>query len=70
MGILGGGFYFHNLSIPVIAKNPNPESNNKDLFFGYFLVFVTYSMFGIIGYLGFSSPTYEEFWDGKDKETG
>ena len=24
MGILGGGFYFHNLALPVIKKNPNP----------------------------------------------
>ena len=54
MGILGGGFYFHNISLPVIARNPNPKTNERDLFIGYFCVFVTYVTFGVVGYLGFA----------------
>jgi len=61
MGILGGGFYFHNLAIPVIKKNPNPKTNNRDLFIGYFLVFMTYIMFGVVGYLGFLGPKYVDY---------
>ena len=58
MGILGGGFYFHNISLPVIARNPNPKTNGRDLFIGYFLVFLTYVTFGVVGYLGFSGEAY------------
>ena len=63
MGILGGGFYFHNLSIPVIAKNPEPKNNNRDLFFGYSLVCITYLMFGVVGYLGFMGQSYDDYRD-------
>jgi sodium-coupled neutral amino acid transporter 9 len=63
MGILGGGFYFHNLSIPVIAKNPEPKNNNRDLFFGYLLVCITYLMFGVVGYLGFMGQSYDDYRD-------
>ena len=55
MGILGGGFYLHNISLPIIARNPNPKTNERDLFIGYFMVFLTYITFGIVGYLGFSA---------------
>ena len=62
MGILGGGFYFHNISLPVIARNPNPKTNERDLFIGYFLVFVTYVTFGVVGYLGYSGEHYISRW--------
>lgn len=58
MGILGGGYYFHNIALPVVAKNPNPKTNIRSLFFGYCLVFCTYVLFGTVGYLGFSGETY------------
>ena len=62
MGILGGGFYLHNISLPIIARNPNPKTNERDLFIGYFMVFFTYVCFGIVGYLGFSAETYRGAW--------
>ena len=63
MGILGGGFYLHNISLPIIARNPNPKTNERDLFIGYFMVFVTYVTFGVVGYLGFSAESYKPRWD-------
>ena len=69
MGILGGGFYLHNISLPIIARNPNPKTNERDLFIGYFMVFVTYVTFGVVGYLGFSAEAYKPRWkDGAIQE--
>ena len=68
MGILGGGFYLHNISLPIIARNPNPKTNGRDLFIGYFLVFVTYVTFGIVGYLGFSGEAYRAPGGDPDKD--
>jgi hypothetical protein len=53
MGILGGGFYFHNISLPVIRNARDPSKNSRDVFYGYFMVFITYIMCGILGYVGF-----------------
>ena len=39
MGILGGGFYFHNISLPVIKNSKNPKNNARDVFLGYLMVF-------------------------------
>jgi hypothetical protein len=59
MGILGGGFYFHNISLPVIRNNKNSENNARDVFFGYCCVFVTYCLAGILGYYGFVGSVFE-----------
>jgi hypothetical protein len=60
MGILGGGFYFHNISLPVIRNNKNQENNVRDVFIGYSLVFLTYCFAGVLGYYGFVGSTFEE----------
>lgn len=58
MGLLGGGFYFHNISLPVIRGSEKPDNNNRDVFIGYFLVYITYCLVGILGYYGFSGDTF------------
>jgi hypothetical protein len=60
MGILGGGFYFHNISLPVIRNSRNPENNVRDILIGYFLVFLTYVLCGSLGYYGFIGSTFED----------
>ena len=59
MGILGGGFYFHNISLPVIRNNQNQYNNARDVFAGYFCVFLTYCLAGILGYYGFAGSIFE-----------
>lgn len=54
MGILGGGYYLHNITLPIIKNNRNPENNVRDVFIGYLLVFFTYALCGTLGYFGFS----------------
>jgi len=59
MGILGGGFYFHNISLPVLANAKNPEKGVRDIFIGYFLVYLTYISCGSLGYYGFMGSTFQ-----------
>lgn len=58
MGILAGGFYFHNISLSVIHNARNPENNVRDVFLGYFLTFLTYVICGSLGYYGFTGSHF------------
>ena len=53
MGILGGGFYFHNIALSVCRNSRNPENNVRDVFLGYFATFLTYVFCGVLGVYGF-----------------
>ena len=59
MGILGGGYYFHNMSLAVIRNSKNPDKNIRDVFVGYLLVFLTYVCAGTLGYYGFTGKMFE-----------
>ena len=58
MGILGGGYYLHNISLPIIRNAEKPENNIRDVFLGYFLVFLSYTICGLFGYYGFSGTYF------------
>lgn len=60
MGILGGGFYFHNLSLPVIRNARDPSKVPRDLFLGYLMVFLTYWSCGVLGYYGFTGYAFRD----------
>jgi hypothetical protein len=57
LGILGGGYYLHNISIPILRNSKNPRNNLRDVFIGYVLVFLSYAICGVLGYYGFKSPS-------------
>lgn len=59
MGILGGGYYLHNISLPIIRNAAKPENNVRDVFIGYFLVCCSYIFCGFFGYYGFSGKSFE-----------
>ena len=59
MGILAGGFYFHNISLSVIHNARNPENNVRDVFLGYLATFLTYVLCGVMGYYGFTGSHFE-----------
>ena len=59
MGILGGGFYFHNISLSVCRNARNPENNLRDVFLGYVATLITYILCGALGYLGFTGSAFE-----------
>jgi hypothetical protein len=58
MGILGGGYYLHNITLPIIRNAKNPEKNARDVFIGYLLVFLSYALCGMIGYFGFAGTYF------------
>jgi hypothetical protein len=45
--------------LPIYARNSaNPKNNARDVFIGYFLVFISYSLCGVMGYFGFSGTYF------------
>ena len=60
-GILGGGFYFHNMSLTMVSKAKNPEHNTRNIFIGFLLVFFTYSIIGVTGVYGFLGSRFAEY---------
>lgn len=63
MGILGGGFYFHNISLSVIRNARNPENNMRDVFLGYVVTFLTYVLCGTLGCYGFLGSNFKDNLD-------
>ena len=58
MGILSGGYYLHNISLPIVRNSQHPENNLRDLFLGFFMVFLSYCICGMLGYIGFQNLDY------------
>lgn len=61
MGILGGGFYFHNMSLTMVNNAEHPEHNTRNIFIGFLLVFITYSVIGLAGVYGFTGSAFASF---------
>ena len=61
MGILGGGYYFHNMSLSMLHNAENPEHNVRNIALGFFLVFLTYSLIGVLGVYGFTGHSFAAF---------
>lgn len=57
-GMMCLGYYLHNCVIPILRNSRNPEYNKRDMFLGYFLVFLSYTLVGIAGYIGFSGKNF------------
>jgi len=63
MGILGGGFYLHNISLPIYQKSKNKDRTTKDMFIGFFVVFLSYVVCGVLGLYGFTNRKVDLFRD-------
>jgi len=61
-GILCAGYYLHTCSLPLIRSSKNPEKSIRDLFIGYFLVFVSYAICGVMGYIGFMGVEFSDYF--------
>lgn len=61
-GALSLGYFTHNIIIPIMKNNEHIQNNKRDLFLGYFLVFLTYTLVGILGYYGFSGSQFQEHY--------
>lgn len=67
-GTLCTGYFLHTCALPVLRQSKNPEKNNRDLFIGYFLVYISYSVVGTFGYIGFIGTNYASFFE-NEKDT-
>jgi hypothetical protein len=55
MGTLGGGFYLHNISLPIYQNSKKPEKAVRDMFIGFMVVCFSYITCGVLGMYGFKS---------------
>lgn len=53
-GVLCAGYYLHQFAIPIVSNAKDPKKKLRDVFLGYFMVYLSYTILGVLGYLGFS----------------
>ena len=61
-GILGLGYFLHTCSLPIVKAAAEPEKTNRDIFLGYFFVFISYIVLGILGYIGFMGTDFADYF--------
>ena len=61
-GILGLGYFLHTASLPIVRSAKNPELADRDMFLGYFFVFLTYVIIGSLGYIGFMGTNFSAYF--------
>jgi hypothetical protein len=64
-GDLCTGYFLHTCALPVLRSSAHPEKSNRDLFFGYLLVFISYTAVGVFGYIGFMGYNYKDYFIGE-----
>jgi hypothetical protein len=63
-GALTLGYFSHSFILSLMKTNEKQENNKRDLFWGYCLVCLTYTLIGLLGYVGFSGRNFDsEFKD-------
>jgi hypothetical protein len=62
MGILGGGYYLHNITLPIVRNAKYPENNVRNLLIGYLLVFFSYLICGTLGYYAFTGTYFDSYF--------
>lgn len=62
MGMLGGGYYLHNISIPIARTAKNQETATKDVMLGYFACCMSYLICGTIGLFGFYGVDFKNYY--------
>ena len=61
-GIFGLGYFLHTASLPIVRSARNPELADRDMFLGYFFVFLTYVVIGTLGYIGFMGTNFTNYF--------
>ena len=58
-GTLSMGYFCHTAILPILKTNKNQKNNIRDLALGYIFVGLTFSLCGIMGYIGFSGKKFD-----------
>ena len=61
-GILCQGYFLHTCSLPIMRSAKKPENTSRNLFIGYFVVFLTYLIIGVFGYIGFLGTFFKAYY--------
>jgi hypothetical protein len=61
-GILCAGYFLHTCSVPIMRSAKNPEKNFRDLFISYVMVFISYTVVGSFGYIGFLGTSFSSYF--------
>ena len=61
-GIFCCGYFLHNIGVPIIRTAKNPQNNKRDVFLGYFFVFISYTLLGALGYIGFIGFNFADYF--------
>ena len=61
-GILCAGYFLHTCSLPIIRSSKSPEKRTRDVFLGYFFVFLSYAICGSLGYIGFLGYEFKQYF--------
>ena len=62
LGILCTGYFLHTISLPIVRSSKNPDKVGRDMFIGYFLVFISYVVVGSMGYIGFMGTNFRAYF--------
>jgi len=65
-GIFGLGYFLHTVSLPIVRSAARPEKTDRDIFLGYFFVFISYLLLGTLGYIGFVGVNFTDYFEGKE----
>ena len=65
-GILCGGYFLHVIGVPILRNAKEPKNNKRDLFIGYFFVFISYIIIGGLGYIGFIGYNFRDYFQRVD----
>jgi len=57
-GILQAGYFLHQFSLPIVKTAANKKTITRDVFLGYFMVFMTFVIVGTFGYFAFSGAQF------------
>ena len=61
-GVLCAGYFLHVIGVPILRNAKEPQNNDRDLFLGYFFVFVSYLTLGVLGYIGFAGVDFTAYY--------
>ena len=61
---MGLGYFIHQCSLPIVRSAARPEKTDRDVFLGYFFVFISYIVIGVLGYIGFIGTDFTTYFAG------
>ena len=62
LGVLCAGYFLHTCSLSIFRNMAHPEKKSRDLFIGYFMVFISYAVCGALGYIGFMGASFSAYF--------